>query len=82
LAGLTLARISAGSLSVQQPTDFVNHICDHYLERYYLGMVRDEDEMVSLEEHLLACPSCIERSGSTRDYVDALRAALATLRED
>ena len=62
--------------------EFVNHISDHDLERYYLGMVKDEAELASLEEHLLACPACVERAESTQDYVDALRATLATIRED
>ena len=62
--------------------EFVNHIYDHDLERYYLGMVKDEAELASLEEHLLACPACVERAESTQDYVDALRATLATIRED
>ena len=67
---------------MQQPMEFVNHISDHDLERYYLGMVKDEAELASLEEHLLACPACVERAESTQDYVDALRATLATIRED
>jgi anti-sigma factor RsiW len=67
---------------MQQPMEFVNHISDHDLERYYLGMVKDEAELASLEEHLLACPACVERAESTQDYVDALRAALVTIRED
>ena len=62
--------------------DCVNHISDHDLERYYLGMVKDEAELASLEEHLLVCPACVERAESTQDYVDALRAALVTIRED
>jgi anti-sigma factor RsiW len=52
------------------------------LERYYLGMVKGAAELASLEEHLPACPSCVERAESTQDYVDALRAALVTIRED
>jgi anti-sigma factor RsiW len=66
---------------MQQPRELVNHICDHDLERYYLGMVKDEAELASLEEHLLVCPACLERAEATQDYVDALRAALATIRE-
>ena len=62
--------------------EFVNHISDHDLERYYLGMVKDEAELASLEEHLLACPACVKRAESTQDYVDALRAALGTIREE
>ena len=67
---------------MQQPMEFVNHISDHDLERYYLGMVKDEAELASLEEHLLACPACVERAESLQDFVDALRAALVTIRED
>jgi len=33
---------------MQQPVEFVNHISDHDLERYYLGMVKDEAELASL----------------------------------
>jgi anti-sigma factor RsiW len=53
-----------------------NHISDHDLERYYLGMVREEAELAPLEEHLLACPACVARAEETQDYVDAIRAAL------
>jgi hypothetical protein len=52
-----------------------NHITDHDLERYYLGMVKDETELSALEEHLLACGSCAKRAEQAQDYVDAMRAA-------
>jgi hypothetical protein len=48
---------------------------DHDLERYYLGMVKDEAELGALEEHLLWCSACVERAAATADYVDAVRAA-------
>ena len=67
---------------MQKPTCFVNHISDHGLERYHLGMVKDEAELAPLEEHLLVCPDCVERVESTQDYVDALRAAMVTSAED
>jgi len=51
------------------------HISDHNLERYYLGMVKDEAELAPLEEHILACASCAERADEAQDYVDAMRAA-------
>ena len=54
----------------------VEHISDHDLERYHLGMVVDEAELASLEEHLLACPECVERAEQTAVYVDTLRAAI------
>jgi hypothetical protein len=38
------------------------HIDDHDLERYYLGMVKDESELATLEEHLLWCCACVDRA--------------------
>jgi hypothetical protein len=52
------------------------HISDEDLERYHLGKVTDESELAPLEEHLLACPSCVEREKEARDYADAMRAAI------
>jgi len=52
----------------------MSHISDLDLERYYLGMVQEEDELSPLEEHLLACAECVERAVSIQDYVDAIRA--------
>ena len=52
------------------------HISDHDLERYHLGMVTDEAELVPLEEHLLVCRTCIERAELVAEYVDLLRAAI------
>jgi hypothetical protein len=45
----------------------MNHISDHDLERYHLGMVRDEAELAPLEEHLLSCPICVERAAESAD---------------
>jgi anti-sigma factor RsiW len=58
-----------------------NHIDDHDLERYYLGMVDQEDELSRLEEHLLCCPECVARAEQTQRYVDAMRQALAQTEE-
>ena len=33
----------------------MDDISDHDLERYHLGMVKDEAELASIEEHLLWC---------------------------
>ena len=52
-----------------------DHISDHDLERYYLGMVTRKRELAAVEEHLLWCRSCVERAEETRDYVDAIRVA-------
>jgi hypothetical protein len=53
----------------------VEHISEHELERYHLGMVQDERELAALEEHLLSCGGCVERASLAADYVDAVRAA-------
>jgi hypothetical protein len=52
------------------------HISDEDLETYCLGMVTDKSELAPLEEHLLACPSCVERGEDAQGYVDAMRAAI------
>jgi hypothetical protein len=52
------------------------HISDHDLERYYLGMLTEEEELAPLEEHLLWCSSCLDRAEEAQDYVDAMRATL------
>lgn len=52
------------------------HISDHDLERYHLGMVTDEAELATLEEHLLVCLPCIEQAELAAEYVDLLRAAI------
>src|ERR1039458_8604481 len=49
------------------------HITDHDLERYHLGMIVEETELASLEEHLLACSACAERAEATADYIDLIR---------
>jgi hypothetical protein len=63
-----------------QPTQFPRHIADVDLERYQLGTVKSEAELATLEEHLLACPSCIERAEAAQCYLDALRAAILVYR--
>ena len=49
------------------------HIADHDLERYHLGMIVGEIELAPLEEHLLACSDCAERAQATADYIDLIR---------
>ncbi len=56
----------------------MNHFPDHDLERYHLGLVKTEEELSLLEEHLLGCPSCAERAEASAEYVDLVRAALIT----
>ena len=53
----------------------IEHVSDHDLERYYLGMVT-EAELIALEEHLLWCHSCVARAEETQSYVDLIRRAI------
>jgi anti-sigma factor RsiW len=52
------------------------HISDDDLERYCLGMLRDEGELALLEEHLLACGACADRAEEAQDRVDTIRGAI------
>jgi hypothetical protein len=52
---------------------------DTDLERYYLGMVKDEAELAALESHLLGCPACANRAEAAERYVDVMRVALMRL---
>jgi hypothetical protein len=54
----------------------MEHISDHDLERYHLGMVTDQEELAALEEHYLGCPQCANRAEESARYVDAFRAAI------
>lgn len=54
----------------------MEHISDHDLERYYLGMIREGPELAALEEHLLWCGECVDRAEESDAYVDAIRAAI------
>ena len=56
----------------------MDHISDHDLERYHLGMVVDEAELAPLEEHLLWCHICVDRAEESADYVDTILAATIT----
>jgi anti-sigma factor RsiW len=53
-----------------------NHLSDHDLERYYLGLIKDETELAQVEEHILCCPACVERAEAGDEYVDAMRRVL------
>jgi hypothetical protein len=55
----------------------MDHISDHDLERYYLGMIpKDSPEEAAIEEHLLWCAECIARAEENDRYVDAIRAGI------
>ena len=46
---------------------------DHYLVLFVLGMVKDESELASLEQHLLACAECIDRADETFRFVGTIK---------
>jgi hypothetical protein len=54
----------------------MEHISDHDLERYHLGMIQEEAELEPFEEHLLACAECARRAEESAEYVDTIRAAI------
>ena len=57
------------------------HISDHDAERYYLGMVTEEEQLAALEEHLLWCHGCLDLVQETEDYVDTVRVGLLNTSE-
>ena len=60
----------------------VKHASDHDLERLYMGTIVDEAELALIEEHLMLCGACIERGEATIRYVEAMRKASASLRDE
>jgi len=57
------------------------HVSVHDAERYYLGMVTEDEELAPLEEHLLWCHGCLDLVQETEDYVDTSRVALLNMSE-
>ena len=51
-------------------------LSDEDLERYLMGHVRDEAVLTRMEDHLLGCPSCAERSEAIADYICTMKEAL------
>jgi hypothetical protein len=49
----------------------MDHISDHDLERFHLGMVQDEAESATIE--VLTCSDCIDAAEEAAQYVDAIR---------
>jgi hypothetical protein len=54
----------------------MNHLSDHDLERFHLGMVNAEGEAAVIEEHLLWCSLCIEAAEEAAEYVELIRTRL------
>lgn len=53
-----------------------DHITDHDLELYYLGMLRSSTDVMRLQEHLATCRQCVRQAISTADYIETLQRAL------
>ena len=68
-----LSRVNGQIAAIERLED---HISDHDLERYHLGMVTDEAELALLEEHILACNFCAEQAEAAAEFVDTIRAAI------
>jgi hypothetical protein len=49
---------------------------DEDLERYLMGHIRDKAEVTWMEDHLLGCPACAERSEIIADYICTMKEAL------
>lgn len=56
------------------------HLDEDVLDRYYLRQLSDQ-EVASLEEHLLVCASCQCLLENTDDFVRALRRAESGVKE-
>ena len=74
-SGYACLRILENSRAQAAPSG-MEHVTDHDLERYHLGMVTDESELARLEEHILSCGDCAERAEELADYVDLIRAGI------
>ena len=51
------------------------HVTGHDLERYCLGMVAEEPELATVEEHLLWCHDCLDQLDIIKIYIGAIRRA-------
>lgn len=60
----------------------VPHISDDDLERYYLGLITEEEELAPIEEHLLWCEFCLDRMEVKEAFIDRLRIALMRANEE
>ena len=52
------------------------HLADDDLERYYLGLITDEESLARIEEHYLGCSACGKRAEQAEEYVDFMRVAI------
>lgn len=59
----------------------MEHIPDEDLELYCLGRATNE-QLAPIEEHLLACPACLEKVQRMLAAIDSLREALRRIEEE
>lgn len=59
----------------------MSHISDEELELYCLGRATNE-QLAPIEEHLLACPECVNRAERMLEAIDTLREALRRMEEE
>ena len=52
------------------------HHSESNLELYYLGLIPEGPELDAFEEHLLACPKCVDLAEASDAYVDSIRAGI------
>ena len=71
-SGAAMARTTSG----------VAHLSVDDLELYYLGMFPEGLKLDAFEEHLLACPKCLDLAEASDAYVDTIRAAIISGRFD
>jgi hypothetical protein len=67
---------SGAGRAVARTTRKTAHHSEGNLERYYLGMILEGPELDAFEEHLLACPKCVDLAEASDAYVDTIRAGI------
>jgi hypothetical protein len=56
-----------------------SELSDEKLERYLMGHIQEEAELMQVEAHLIACPACARRAKAMADYIATMREALREL---
>lgn len=59
----------------------MSHLSDEELELYCLGRATNA-QLAPIEEHLLACPECLDRVQQVLEAIDSLREALRRMEEE
>lgn len=57
------------------------HIQDDDLEKYFLGMIPDQNQLDQIETHLLVCSLCALKADWTREYVRTMKEPLQRLHD-